>query len=52
MAANQATPMLTVVTVLKGGRHVIHQTDALPGNAGGVLIGATSNGTCARHGAR
>lgn len=40
MAATDTTPMLTVVTVLRDGRYVIHPTDALPGNACGELIGA------------
>jgi hypothetical protein len=39
MAAIQTTPMLTVVTVLRDGRHILHQTDAIHG-ASGVLIGA------------
>jgi hypothetical protein len=32
--------MITVVTVLEDGRHIVHQIDALPGHVSGVLIGA------------
>ena len=35
-----ATNMLTVITVLRDGRHVVHQTDAFPGTVSGVLVGA------------